>query len=338
MIIHGNTRLALQKVQPGGTFHIDGMWDCSKEGPIYITKPIHICGDGGMKIGGTPGNARFGDGSLIDNSNELAEEAIYFDIPHGIETQGIRVSGLSIRHSAKNHYAVRTRSMPAAILSDMHIDCRYGYGGLFYDEFSFFMTARNVVIKDFTGIGANIVGNGNDFTFYNCDIGSRRKPNAENTAIAGIHCVNSGLNIYHGCIESQNDDYSGVGVRLFYDKTLRPASGGNALIFGMYSENGDTAIQIDATEGYHWNKANILYPHWTIQQQHKLKRGVEVIRGKNIYIESPQVYDWDQADSKMVVFGKDAMNCLLSHKTFDLGGKYTDDGVNNRIEDVKGVV
>lgn len=331
MIIHGNSRSDLDKVPPGGTFCIDGVWNCSKEGPIYISKPIHICGDGGMKIGGTPGNARFGSGSFINNSHESAEEAIYFDIPHEIETQGICVSGLSIRHAAKNHYAVRTRSMPASILSDMHIDCRYGLGGLFYDEFSFFMTARNVVIKDFTGIGVNIVGNGNDFTFYNCDIGSRRKPNAENTATAGIHCVNSGLNIHHGCIEAQNDDYSGVGVRLFYDRILRPASGGNALIFGMYTENGDIAIQIDATDGYQWDKANILYPHWTIQQQHKLTRGVDVIRGKNIYIESPQVYDWSQADDKMVVFREGATNCLLSDKTHDLTGKYTDMGERNRI-------
>lgn len=333
MIVYGNTRADLEKVQPGGTFFLEGVWNCAKEGPLCIDKPIHLRGDGGMKMYTQPGDQCWGSGSLIDNRHTSAEEAIYYDIPNEFISQGVTISGFSIKHTAPAHYAIRMRNTPAATLERIYIDSEFGLGGLFYDEYCFFMKARDLIIRDFSGIGVNIAGNGNDYTFHNCDVSSRRRSYKANTAQAAVHCINSGLNIHHGSWEVENDNYSGVGVRLFYDRSIRPASGGNAVLLGVYAEKCDIAVQIDATAGYSWKGTQILYPHWALNGNsvRRFTRGVEVIRGKNIYIESPQIYDWSQSDAGTVVFREGATDCLLSDKTHDFTGRYTDNGVRNRI-------
>lgn len=333
MIVYGNTRADLGRVQPGGTFFLNGLWDCSVEGPIYMDKPIHVIGNGGMKMRGYSGVEQFGDGSRIKNNHPTAEEAIYFDIPQENQAQGLRVSRIGIMHAAKASSAIRLRNAPAACLEHIYVDCRYGHGGLFYDEGCFFMEARHVVIRDFSGVGVNIAGNGNGYSFYDCTIASKRQNyNIPNTAQSAVHCINSGLQIIGGYYEAQNDDYSGVGIRLFYDVIRRPACTGDALIYWPYTENGDIAIQIDASQGHHWDKASIIRPHWSLRQHKKFTRGVEVVRGMNIVIDSPQIADWDEVDSNAIVFRENASNCLFTDKIRNLSGCYTDLGVDNRIE------
>lgn len=327
-IIYGNTRADLQKVQPGGTFFLTGQWDCSAEGPIYVTQPIHITGDGGMKIRGYSGMEQFGDSSRIKNDHQTAEEAIFFDIPKESQPQGLRISNIGIRHAAKERNAIRIRHAPGTCTEHIYVDSRYGRGGLFYDEGCFFMEARHMIIRDFTGIGVDIAGNGNGYSFYDCTVASpRRKYELENTANAAIHCINSGLQVIGGYYDAQNDARTGVGIRLFYDHFKRPACSGDALIYWPYTENGDIAIQVDATPGYQWDKARIVSPHFGLRQHREFTRGVEVVRGSNISVENLQISDWSEAGADVVVFRENATKC-----TFIGDPRYcTDSGIGNRV-------
>lgn len=328
MIIYGNTRADLEKVQPGGTFFLTGQWDCSVEGPLYVTHPIHITGDGGMKIRGVPGMGQFGDGSRIKNDHSTAEEAIFFDIPKESESQGLRIENIGIRHAGKTSDAIRLRHAPGSCLEHIYIDNRYGQGGLFYDEGCFFMEARHVIIRDFDRIGVNITGNGNGYSFYDCTVAARRRTyEVANTADAAIHCINSGLQVIGGYYEAQNDDRTGVGIRLFYDYTKRPACEGDALIYGPYTENGDIAIQVDATDGRQWNKARIVSPHFSLRKHREFTRGVEVVRGSNIRIEHIQVTEWAEAGADTIVFREDASDCAYIGEIAHV----TDYGQRNRV-------
>lgn len=327
-IVYGNTRADLAKVKPGGTFLLAGQWDCSVEGPIYVDKPIHIVGDGGMKIRGYSGMDQFGDGSCIKNDHTTAEEAIFFDIPKENQSQGLRISNVGIRHASKTRSAIRIRHAPGTCVEHIYVDSRYGYGGLFYDEGCFFMEARHVIVRDFTGIGINIAGNGNGYSFYDCTVASpRRKYDLENTANAAVHCINSGLQIIGGYYDAQNDARTGVGIRLFYDHFKRPACSGDALIYWPYTENGDIGIQIDATNGFQWNKARIVSPHFGLRRHREFTRGVEVVRGKNIRVENLQLTDWSEAGNDVVVFREDSEHCLF----FGDAAYCSDYGANNRV-------
>lgn len=327
-IVYGNTRAELEKVQPGGTFFLAGQWDCSVEGPMYIPYPIHITGDGGMKIRGYSGMSQFGDGSRIKNDHATAQEAIFIDTPKTNESQGLRIEKIGIRHAGKTSDAIRLRNAPGSCLEHIYVDNRYGRGGLFYDEGCFFMEARHVIIRDFDRIGVNIAGNGNGYSFYDCTVAARRRSyEVANTAEAAIHCINSGLQVIGGYYEAQNDARTGVGIRLFYDHAKRPACEGDALIYGPYTENGDIAIQVDATEGYKWDKARIISPHFGLRRHREFTRGVEVVRGSNICVEHIQLTEWAEAGPDVIVFRENASNC-----TFVGDGQYcTDYGTGNRV-------
>lgn len=331
MIIYGHTQESLNSVPVGGTFYLDAPWNCAKEGPMHITRAINITGGGGIRANGAGWTERYGP-SVVMNHHAGAENAMFFDLSREDESHGISITNLSFYHTSRTHHAIRMRHTPQALLDHLYIDSAWGRGGLFYDEYCFFMTARNVVIRDFTGEGVRIVGNGNDYTFDTCTISSRRRSGQDNTAECGIHCVNSGLVVRGGAVSTQNDLQNGVGIRLMYDRTLRPMSGGSALLQGVYAENTDIAVQIDATPGHQWDGAHIIYPHWAMQRHRGFTRGVDVVRGKNIYIESPQLYDWTQATSDMVVLHEDSNNCLVRDATHNISGFVTDSGVGNRVE------
>lgn len=310
---------AINSVPTGGTFYLNGVWDCRREGGISLIRPINIQGAGWSYLN----RGRLQGAYFINEAASGPETLIDINCSSN-QALGVKFSNFGLINL--KGYGISQRRTPNTTHRDLFFDCQGGKGAVSFGEGLFFTTVENVIVQNFAHRGYDIQGTGNDYTFRNCDIRSKH-PNCE----SGIYCVNSGLTVYQGQIEAVNNLGTGAGIYLFRDNERR---GKNALLFGVYCENSDYAIKIGGN--LPWESAKILYPHWSLwadnyNKRVRVKCGVLVENASNISIDSPQIYDWSHS-GYICEMSTNSSNCSIKIGRLNFNHKILDFGSNNTIE------
>lgn len=311
---------AINSVPDGGTFYLNGVWDCRDHGGIVLTRPINIKGAGWSFLN----RGRLQGAYFLNEAASGPETVIEIDCSAN-QAMGVKLSNFGMVNL--KGYGIVQRRTPNTVHRDLFFDCRGGRGAVQFGEGVFFTVADNVIVQNFSHRGYDISGTGNDYTFRNCDIRSKHP-----TCEAGIYCVNSGLTVYQGQIEAVNDTGTGAGIYLFRDEAKR---GRNALLFGVYAENSDCAVRIGGN--YPWLGAQIIAPHWSLMlnedgSRRRVGCGLAVENGEHIHLERPQVYNWDNR-CRVADLREGAADCSVVLGRPGQSGKIRNLGRRNRVVD-----